>query len=437
MILKGNQRGGGRQMALHLLNANQNEHVEVHEVSGFIAEDVQGALKETYAMSKATKCKQYMYSLSLNPPEEAGYVTKQQFIETIDRAEKKLGLEGQPRLVVFHDKEGRGHAHCVWSRIDSEKMIAVNMSRDHSKLNELAKQLFLENNWTLPEGFIDKNRKSPLNYTRQEWAQAQRSKQNPQEIRQALQESWCMSDSRKSFEAALKERGYFLAQGNKGRYIAVDLNGKPHSLTRKLNKEAKDLEPRLGDPAKLPTVDQRKEEIGKSLGNIFKSYSEELNQKHRQEMSPLLKKKQAMTKQHRTEREKQKTMQQERWASEEAKRVARIRRGFKGLWDRLTGSHARTQKKNESETQKCLSRDLNEQDALRANQLETRQGLQKQVKHLRTQQKQELADLVKDVNSQFEKLEMNKLHREWLEQERSNKTFARKLDKGPDFEPEI
>ena len=41
MILKGNQRGGGRQMALHLLNGHQNEHVEVMEVRGFVSEDVQ------------------------------------------------------------------------------------------------------------------------------------------------------------------------------------------------------------------------------------------------------------------------------------------------------------------------------------------------------------------------------------------------------------
>ena len=69
MILKGNQRAGGRQMSLHLLNAEQNEHVNVHEVRGFIAEDVLGALNEAYALSKGTKCKQFMYSLSLNPPQ--------------------------------------------------------------------------------------------------------------------------------------------------------------------------------------------------------------------------------------------------------------------------------------------------------------------------------------------------------------------------------
>jgi len=55
MILKGNQRAGGRQMALHLLNSGQNEHVTVHEVSGFMASDLLGALNEAYALSKGSE----------------------------------------------------------------------------------------------------------------------------------------------------------------------------------------------------------------------------------------------------------------------------------------------------------------------------------------------------------------------------------------------
>ncbi len=46
MILEGNQRGGAKQMAKHLLNAKDNEHVEVHEVSGFVSDNVHGALRE-------------------------------------------------------------------------------------------------------------------------------------------------------------------------------------------------------------------------------------------------------------------------------------------------------------------------------------------------------------------------------------------------------
>jgi hypothetical protein len=42
-------------MAGYRLNGGQNEHVTVHEVSGFMASDVLGALNKAYALSKGTK----------------------------------------------------------------------------------------------------------------------------------------------------------------------------------------------------------------------------------------------------------------------------------------------------------------------------------------------------------------------------------------------
>jgi len=95
MILKGNQRAGGAQMAKHLLNSGQNEHVKVHEVSGFIASDVMGALNEAYALSKGTKCKQFMYALSLSPPENEK-VPVAVFENALERIEKKLGWKASP-----------------------------------------------------------------------------------------------------------------------------------------------------------------------------------------------------------------------------------------------------------------------------------------------------------------------------------------------------
>lgn len=65
MILKASQRGGGKQLAIHLLRTDENEHVEVHEVSGFVAQDVMGAMAEAYAVSKGTRCKQHLFSVSL------------------------------------------------------------------------------------------------------------------------------------------------------------------------------------------------------------------------------------------------------------------------------------------------------------------------------------------------------------------------------------
>ena len=102
-------------MALHLLKQQENEHVEVHEVSGFASDTIQEAFKEAYAISRGTKCKQFLFSLSLSPPETES-VPVAVFEKAIADIEHKIGLVGQPRVIVFHEKEGRRHAHCVWSR---------------------------------------------------------------------------------------------------------------------------------------------------------------------------------------------------------------------------------------------------------------------------------------------------------------------------------
>lgn len=126
MILKGSQRGGAANLARHLLRADENEHVELHELKGFVAEDLPGALHEIYAVSRGTRCEQYMFSVSLNPPEHET-VPIQYFEKAISDIESDLGLSGQPRAIVFHEKEGRRHAHCVWSRIDADEMKAINL----------------------------------------------------------------------------------------------------------------------------------------------------------------------------------------------------------------------------------------------------------------------------------------------------------------------
>jgi hypothetical protein len=46
MILKASQRGGAKQLGFHLLKTEENEHIEIHEVSGFVADDLMGAMKE-------------------------------------------------------------------------------------------------------------------------------------------------------------------------------------------------------------------------------------------------------------------------------------------------------------------------------------------------------------------------------------------------------
>lgn len=126
LILVGNQRGGARDLANHLMK-DENDHVHVHDLRGFVASDLMGAFKETEMISRGTRCKQFLFSLSLNPPQDAR-VTVADFEKAIERIEDKLGLSGQPRAIVLHEKEGRRHAHAVWSRIDTSQMKAIQLS---------------------------------------------------------------------------------------------------------------------------------------------------------------------------------------------------------------------------------------------------------------------------------------------------------------------
>ncbi len=439
MILKGNQRGGGKQMALHLLNERDNDHVTVHEVRGFVAENVLGALNEIYALSKGTKCKQFMYSLSLSPPKDAK-VGVQSFEDALERAEKKLGLEGQPRVVVFHEKEGRRHAHCVWSRINIETMTAINMDHDHNKLKTVAKSLFLDHGWSLPEGFIDKSRKSPLNFTRAEWEQAKKIGRNAADIKRDLQESWAISDNRKTFENALEERGYFLARGDRGGFVVIDLYAQIYPLNkRKIGLVKKDIAARLGAPEKLQSISEAQKNIKARIDKLFKSFGDELASSHKDQAKPLRLEKAALVQEHKDQRAKLRAYLHKRWQREELERNKNIRKGFKGLWDKINGRYWKTRKANEIETKKCRIRDRTELEELLFEQFKQRAELQMRIDELREKQERERRALIKDMTyvykSQEQKPERIKVKEKTKKKERQNEFGFD--DPDFDFEPEL
>lgn len=80
--------------------------MELHEVSGFLSDTLDGALQEARAQSMGTRCDQYLFSVSLNPP-ETEKVDISVFEQAISRIEERMHLQDQPRVIVFHEKEGR------------------------------------------------------------------------------------------------------------------------------------------------------------------------------------------------------------------------------------------------------------------------------------------------------------------------------------------
>lgn len=262
MILVGNQRGNYKEIADHLLK-NENEQVILHEIKGFMGECLHTALQESYAVSRATKCSKHLYSLSFSPPKNAE-VSIKKFGDAIDRAEKRLGLFEQPRVVVFHEKRGRDgelrrHAHAVWCRIDAQNGKAIHISYDHAKLNAFSRELFLENGWELPKGYENRADRDPLTYTHTQAQQARRAGKQAEKIKQVFQNAWAQSDTRETFATALKEQGYILARGNRRGLVAVDGLGEVYAVARYVGIRTREVRDRLGKLEGLPNVEQAQE----------------------------------------------------------------------------------------------------------------------------------------------------------------------------------
>jgi hypothetical protein len=315
MILKAKERGDGGQLARYLLAMRDNEHVELHDVRGFVSDDLRGAFSEADAIASGTRCKNHLFSMSLNPPEGAK-VSVEAFERAIGEIEKKLGLENQPRAIVFHEKDGRRHAHAVWSRIDAQRMRAINMPHYKAKLRDVSRKLYLEHGWNIPRGLQDRSLRDPLNFTREEWQQAKRAGLDPREIKAVFQQCWETSDNKASFERALKERGFWLAKGDKRGFVAIDYRGEVYSLSRYAGVKTKDIEARLGDRERLRSVDEIKAEIAGGMSQKLEAFIKDAERDAKQRLAVMAFRRTELVGRHQDERQKLWAALERRWEAE-------------------------------------------------------------------------------------------------------------------------
>lgn len=331
MIPKGSQRGGGQQLATHLLNEFDNDRVELVHVRGAVSRDLHGAFAEWRAISRATQCRKYLYSLSLNPDPRQGPLTREQYIDFINRTENRIGLAGQPRAVVFHVKHGREHCHVVWSRVDERTLKALQISHDHQNLRTIAREFARDHGLQLPTSmvrnrgaarFADRLKRESL----REQQQQERSGITKQERMAALATAWKESRDGPTLVAALERSGYLLARGDRRAYVVVDRAGEIHALARQLaDVRTKQVKARLADYPleKLPDAHKAQEflrakerqreareakERGPAAPLAFEQQSprqrrEELSQRHAHRRAALAAQKAAIEKAHGIERD--------------------------------------------------------------------------------------------------------------------------------------
>ncbi len=396
MILKGSQRGGSKQLAAHLLKMHDNEHVEVHELRGFLSDDLHAALHEIYAVSRGTRAKQFLFSLSLNPPGHE-HVPIEAFEAAIEDAEKSLGLEGQPRAVVFHEKNGRRHAHVVWSRIDTEQMKAINMPHFKLKLREVSRDLYLVNGWQMPRGLVNSRERDPRNFNRAEWEQAKRAKQDPKALKALFQECWASSDSSKAFAQSLQARGYTLAHGDRRGHVAVDFRGEVYAISKWAGVRTKDVRGKLGEAVELPSIEQAKAMIASRMTDMLRNHVAKAEIAHQKQTAMLAFQKSQIVERQRQERSVLETSQQKRWSKETNERASRLNKGVRGLWDRLTGQHEKQARENDCEALLALRRDRQEKDNLIERHLDERHSYHQIAREARDTHAKDMEQLHCDI----------------------------------------
>jgi hypothetical protein len=388
MILVASSRGGPGDLAAHLLNDKENDHVTVEELRGFMSADLSGAMAEAEAIAKGTRCEKPLFSLSLNPPKQE-QVEIGAFHEAADRVEAALGLEGQPRAIVVHEKEGRRHAHVVWSRIDPEKMTAVELPFFKNRLKEISKEIYLENGWELPEGHRENGWKNPLNFTLAEWQQCKRVGMDPRELKQMFQDAWKQSDNLASFKNALEEHGYILAQGDRRGVVAVDLEGEIYSVSRYAGVKTKELTAKLKGAENLPSVEVTKETLRDQLHQRIRAHIKEDRENKKKEFEPLKAELLRVAKSQCAERRLLEEKQEERRQVENNMRAGRFRRGLGTVLDLLTGRLVQIRRQNDSEAYEGFLRDRAQRERLFQEQMKERRAVQKRIEQMRlTHQRQ-------------------------------------------------
>lgn len=396
MILKGNQRAGGSQLALHLLNVADNEHVTVHEMRGFVADDLHGALNESYAISLGTRCKQFLFSLSLNPP-VSETVPIDAFEDAIDSVEEKLGLAGQPRAIVFHEKEGRRHAHCVWSRIDVNEMKAINLPHYKLKLRDVSRELYREYEWKMPRGFANSEERDPLNFTLAEWQQAKRIGVDPRKVKEAIQDAWAISDTASAFDYALRERGFRLAQGDRRGHVAIDMDGNIFAVSKAVGIKAKAVRAKLGQPEHLPTVQFTQNEITSAVAEKLKGFADAQSYRLNEVEQSFEADRRALVDRQRHTRQSLYDDQEVCRNAETKSRAERLPRGLKALWFRFTGTYRKIKLENVREATLSLLRDQTELANLVGAQLNERRQFKSQFQFEKKKHEDQLKELFQKI----------------------------------------
>ena len=256
MIISGSSNKSWRKFADHLMKTEDGlQRVAVKEIRGLAGDTVLEAFRELEMLGEGVRSRKFYYHANIDPRADE-HMTEEQWDQAVDMLEHNLGLHGQERVIVEHEKNGRVHRHVIWSRVDTDSMTVVRDSHNyvtHMRTADELEKLFGHERTPRGRGPDGPN---PKNY------EVRRGKESgiaPKDVGAEITDLWRTADTGQAFAAALEEHGYIPARGDQRGYVVLDPAGDVHSLAKRIaGARTKDINARMKDVPldSLPTVEE-------------------------------------------------------------------------------------------------------------------------------------------------------------------------------------
>lgn len=263
MIIKGNIRTDGKALGDYLKsegryakNREKNEQIEIWEANGIEQGDtLQTILADFQHSAAGSQCEKPLFHVQFRTA-EGEHLTREQWLESVNRLEKRLELTGHERVIVTHRLNGQDHVHVAWNRMPTEQGNAAELHFYKHKCTDVAREL----EWDFCLRQLTNDRKRGK-LSHDEERQALRHGKSPQQIKEELRECWHEADNGQSFAAALDEQGYVLAKGDRRDFVIVGQEGDIYSVARVTGSRVAEVRHRLADLERenLPSVEEARQ----------------------------------------------------------------------------------------------------------------------------------------------------------------------------------